>query len=426
MLVAQPRLLSAMLILMAVLAMPVSAQSPAPAPDLPALTIVPADLDQSGWLHQGAYVHSIADAARDRADYIGQGADADEVTERLTSIGWQREYINFLSHPSGSDPTQPDQITRSYVTQYTGEEGARAGFEYLEDESKVTAAKDLPLDRAYGQQAELTSESGFSTQTGRQFRSLDLTFRMGALIAGVNIIQYPTAKRVDPDIDLLTSLAKIMETRIAESPVIDSALGARVVRIAHVDAEVVTFDDAYYRIAGVEIPLEGELSEAAGLRTGTYQDAIDVYQLWQGIDTAKVNGALFGVTLLHFPDAGAAETWTSDLSDVLATNPFYGDIRTEEAGVALGDQTVALSYASGGGGPSDPRALIIAIRIGPDIARLHLVPQGNQASVPMTALAELARAEADCLATAGCATTVPIPTTLVNALSPNSATSTSR
>jgi hypothetical protein len=70
--------------------------------------------------------------------------------------------------------------------------------------------------------------------------------------------------------------------------------------------------------------------------------------------------------------------------------------------------------------------LIIAIRIGPDIARLHLVPQGNQASVPMTALAELARAEADCLATAGCATTVPIPTTLVNALSPNSATSTSR
>ena len=207
MLVAQPRLLSAVLILMAVLAMPVSAQSPAPAPDLPALTIVPADLDQSGWLHQGAYVHSIADAARDRADYIGQGADADEVTERLTSIGWQREYINFLSHPSGSDPTQPDQITRSYVTQYTGEEGARAGFEYLEDESKVTAAKDLPLDRAYGQQAELTSESGFSTQTGRQFRSLDLTFRMGALIAGVNIIQYPTAKRVDPDIDLLTSLA---------------------------------------------------------------------------------------------------------------------------------------------------------------------------------------------------------------------------
>ncbi len=401
---------------MAVLATPASAQSPPPAPDLPALTIRPTDLDQSGWLHQGAFVHSVADAARDRADYIGQGADSDEVAERLTSIGWQREYVSFLSHPSKADPSQPDQVIRSYVTEYTNADGARAGFEFLEDESTVAAAKDLPLNQTFGQQSELTSERGFSSQTGRQFRSLDLTFRMGALIAGVNVIQYPTAERVDPDIDLLKTLATTMENRIAESPVIDSALGARVVRIAHTDAEVVTFDDAYYRITGVDIPLEGESSDAAGLRTDTYRDALDVYQLWQGIDTAEVDGALFGVTLLHFPDAEAAKAWTSDLPDILATNPFYGDIRTEEAGVALGDQTVALSYASGGGGPSDPHALIIAVRIGPDIARLHLVPQGNKASVPIDALAELARVEADCLATAGCAETIPVPDALLAAL----------
>ena len=219
------------LLLMAVLATPASAQSPPPAPDLPALTIRPTDLDQSGWLHQGAFVHSVADAARDRADYIGQGADSDEVAERLTSIGWQREYVSFLSHPSKADPSQPDQVIRSYVTEYTNADGARAGFEFLEDESTVAAAKDLPLNQTFGQQSELTSERGFSSQTGRQFRSLDLTFRMGALIAGVNVIQYPTAERVDPDIDLLKTLATTMENRIAESPVIDSALGARVVRM---------------------------------------------------------------------------------------------------------------------------------------------------------------------------------------------------
>ena len=56
----------------------------------------------------------------------------------------------------------------------------------------------------------------------------------------------------------------------------------------------------------------------------------------------------------------------------MAANPFYGDIRAE--GGRLGDQTVALSYASGGGGPSDPHRLIIAVRIGPDIARLRLRP----------------------------------------------------
>jgi hypothetical protein len=414
------RWLAAALIAVLSLVGPASAQSPSP--DLPALTIKPSDLDQDGWLHQGAYVHSINDAARDRADYVGQGADTDEVVERLTSIGWQREYVSFLSHPSKSDPSTPDQIIRSYITEYDDVDGATAGFAYLEDESTVAAAKDVPLDHTYGQQSELTSERGFSSQTGRQFRSLDLTFRMGALIAGVNIIQYPTADRVDPDMSLLETLAGTMETRIAESPVIDSALGARVVRIAHDDTEVVTFDDAYYRIAGKDIPLEGESPDAAELRTDTYRDAVDVYQLWQGINTAEIAGALYGVTLLHFPDADAAAGWLTDLPEILATNPFYGDIGAVDAGVALGDQTVALSYASGGGGPDDPHALIIAVRIGPDVARLHLVPQGNQTSVPMPALAELAGAEADCLATAGCTTTIPVPHSLLTTLTPANAT----
>jgi hypothetical protein len=395
---------------------PISAQ--APAPDLAALTIRPTDLDQPGWTHQGAYVHSLTDQARDRADYVGQGTDEDEVAEQLTEIGWQREYISFLSLPSHADSTRPDQIVRSYITEYTDSSGAAAGFDYLEDESMVSGARDLDLDRAYGQESELTSESGFSSLTGRQFRSLDLTFRMGALIAGVNIIQYPTADRIEPDVAQVEELATLMEARIAKSPVITSALGARVVRLAHDEAEVVTLDDAYYRVDGDDIPLEGESPDAAGLRTDTYRDAIDVYQLWQGIDTAEASGALYGVTLLHFPDESAAGAWLDDLANILATNPFYGDIGPEDPGVELGDQTVALSYASGGGGPGDPRALILAVRIGADVARIHLVPQGNAESMPISALIDLARAELDCLATAGCSEAIPVPDTLITTPTP--------
>jgi hypothetical protein len=397
---------------------PVAAQ--APAPDLPALTIRPADLDEPGWFHQGAYVHSLKDQARDWADYVGQGTDEDEVSERLTEIGWQREYISFLSLPSRADPARPDQIIRSYITEYTDANGAAAGFDYLEDESMVAGAHDVDLDGTYGQESELTSESGFSSLTGRQFRSLDLTFRMGALIAGVNIIQYPTADRTEPDIGQVKELAKLMQARIAKSPVIASGLGARVVRIAHAEAEVVTLDDAYYRVGGNDIPLEGESPDAAGLRTDTYRNAIDVYQLWQGIETAEASGALYGVTLLHFPDESAAETWLDDLTDILATNPFYGDIGPANAGIELGDQTVGLSYASGGGGPNDPHALILAVRIGSDVARIHLVPQGNLESVPTTALVELAQSEINCLTSTGCAETIPVPDSLVAALTKTS------
>jgi hypothetical protein len=101
------------------------------------------------------------------------------------------------------------------------------------------------------------------------------------------------------------------------------------------------------------------------------------------------------------------------LADILASNPFYGDIGRENAGVELGDQTVALSYASGGGGPNDPHALILAVRIGADVARIHLVPQGNAESVPMSTLVDLARAELDCLATAGCAEAIAVPDSLL-------------
>jgi hypothetical protein len=399
-------------------AIPAAAQSPGSTVDLPALTIRPTDLDQPGWLHQGAYVHAVTDQARNQANYVGRGTDEDEVREQLTAVGWQQQYVSYLSLPSVEDPAKPQQIIRTYVTQYVDPDGAAAGFTYLEDESLVGAATDVPLDREYGEQSELTSERGIGGLDGRQFRSIDLTFRSGNLVAGVTLIQYPTAERVDPEIALVESLATIMEARIDNPSLIPSALGARIVRLEHEQQDVVTFDDAYYRIDGVDIPIEGESLEASALRADTYADARDVYQLWQGVDTAEVNGTLYGVTLLQFPDESAAETWLGNLDEILATNPFYGDIRPERADAEIGDQTVALSYASGGGGPSDPRALILAVRVGADVARVHLVPQGNLDTVPMTALAELVAAQADCLADVDCNRVVSVPASLIDALAP--------
>lgn len=403
--------------------MPVTvAQADEPALDLPAVTIRPGDLDEPGWVHRGAYVHGITDQARDQADYIGRGTDESEVRDRLATMGWQRQYVSYLSLPSEADPSRPQQLIRSYVTEYADAAGAAAGFTYLEDESLVATASDIPLDRTFGEQSELTSERGIGGSNGRQFRSIDLTFRSGRFVAGITLIQYPTANRIDPDIANAQALAMIMEQRIATAPVIPSALGTRIVRLEHEQSEIVTFDDAYYRIGGIDVPIEGESVDAAEARARTYANAVDVYQLWQGVDTAELNGALYGVTLLQFPDATAAERWLNDLAGILATNPFYGDIRQETASPALGDQSVALSYAAGGGSATDPHALIVAVRMGADVARVHLVPQGSLEAVPPAAVIHLANSQLACLTDVDCDQVVSIPAELIAALSPARAT----
>jgi hypothetical protein len=301
------------------------------------------------------------------------------------------------------------------VTEYETAEGAAAGFAYLEDERAIISATDVPLDQAIGEQSELTSERGTGNADGRIFRSLDLTFRIGNLVAGVTLTQYATADRIDPDPELVQALAGLMADRVA-SPVSGSSPGAQVVRIEDTAHEIVTFDDAYYRLGGEDIPLGGESADGAALRIETYAGAEHVYQLWQGIDAAEPAGALYGVTLLQFRDTAAAEAWTTELAEILATNPFYGDIRKEAAAKMIGDQTVVLSYATGGGGAANPRALLIAVRAGSTVARVHLVPQGVLAEVSMDALTALARAQADCLQGADCAATVAVPDELSEGL----------
>jgi hypothetical protein len=62
--------------------------------------------------------------------------------------------------------------------------------------------------------------------------------------------------------------------------------------------------------------------------------------------------------------------------------------------------------------------LILAVRVGADVARVHLVPQGDLKSVPMTALTELVAVQADCLAAVDCNRVVGVPASLIDALAP--------
>ena len=395
-------------------------------PDLPTLTLRPADLDEVGWAHEGAFVQTMSGQAEAHAEYVG--ASVEDVESRLATAGWERQYVHVLRRASDDDTVSPSRRIRSYVTLYDEPSGAAAGFTYLEDESTIPSAEDVATSRDIGEESELTVELGTTQTDGRAYRSLDLTFRTGPLVGGVTLITYtdgetdasPESAPFDlgADQELVERLAGVLEQRLSTPGSAGPALGARVLRLDSDAHDVVTFDDAYYRMAGEDIPLADERSAAERLRTATYADATDVYQLWQSVDTASPAGVLVGVTLLRFSEEQAAEAWVTDLESILAANPFYGDLQYEAGAVTgdLGAQSVALSYVAGGGAGDAPRALLVAVRVGEVVARVHLVPQGTMPSIEPIAMAELADAQGRCLQSSPGTEMAPVPQALVVAL----------
>lgn len=373
--------------------------------DLAALTLRPGDLPAAGWRHEGAFMEDLASAADIVADYQS-GATTDEVAERLASLGWRRMYLSMLG--LAIDDAAPAQRARSYVTEYDSVDGATAGFAFLEDESGVASAEDLPATRRFGEQSELTADRGTSAVDGRPFRSLDLTLRVGNLVAGVTLISYGSGPNGEVDQVAVEALGETLEARLLEPPA--AGLGTSVVRFVEGGrGAVATYDDAYYRIAGSDVPLAGETTEAAERRTGAYASASDVYQLWQGIDVGSAAGVLYGVTSLRFPDEAAATAWLDALPTTLVENPFYANLRPVEVAGAT-HQTVALRYVSGGGSPDAPHAILVAVRVGSVVSRVHLVPQGRLSDIPLADVQPLADLAVACLTGGECPELTVLPT----------------
>jgi hypothetical protein len=254
---------------------------------------------------------------------------------------------------------------------------------------------------------DLTMDGGFDADS-RPFRSLDLTFRVGNLIGGVTLVVYPGVSGFEPDQGELESLGAILESRLIDPPA--PAIGASVARLD--PAETITYDDAYYRVDGVDLPLFDE-SEAAGeLRRDAYGDAQTVYQLFQGIDGTGTLGGLYSVTLYAFADAQAATAWIAESERLLKVNAYYENIEAADPGRIDGEETLAYIF-----GPFDtpPRARITLARIENQVVRIQIVPSGALPDVPVEVAEHLTNTQIACLQQGSCVS-IPVPEALVQSM----------
>ena len=75
----------------------------------------------------------------------------------------------------------------------------------------------------------------------------------------MTLITYPGQSGFEPDQEMVEALGEILESRLA-SPA-EASIGVSVARLD--PAAVVTFDDAYYRLLGNDLPLLDETAEGS-------------------------------------------------------------------------------------------------------------------------------------------------------------------
>ena len=116
------------------------------------------------------------------------GETIERATMEATGLTWY--YQSSYTTPAG------ETGLRSYVEEYTSDEGAIAGFELLENEATFVpeaAFTDEPAPGLGDGPAEITVGSFASIVPDTGPDSIDITFRVGRIVAGVGMETSPAS-----------------------------------------------------------------------------------------------------------------------------------------------------------------------------------------------------------------------------------------
>jgi hypothetical protein len=383
-------------------------------PDLAAMTLLPADLPEPGFVLEGGRRVSPDDEAASAAAYRDQLATPEATTglsEALLAAGYRARYVNSLALPSSEVSALVAVRVLSYVTYYDTPEGAAAGFSLLEDESAIPTASDVPPNRVFADQAEVTSDSGLVGGGDQPYRSLDLTFRRGNLTAGVLIYD-----NLDREIDqgMLEELGARLLQRIEEILAGGGPeLGNRIVRLGE-NIGIDFNDETYERRAGVTLPYVGESPELLAAREANYGEATDVYSVYQALvllDGISNDDPYYVGRLYRFPDEATASAWLAGFPERLTPEGAgYVEVAVVPEAPAFGDESVTISYGFQPLQTLTTRGTLIAVRIGAIVARVQVDALYEADPVGVRALMEI---EVACLTGGACPAITPVPAELL-------------
>lgn len=389
--------------------------------DVAAMTLLPSDLDQRGFVADSGSRLSLEEVAQAAAEYRGgDDRDVQDFADALEEAGFRTYYIARLALPDEEDPTLYARVINSYVIEYATVEGAADGFTLLEDEEGVASAEDLPGAEEFGDESEITRDRGRTNGDDPvRYESLDLTFRVDNLVAGVTVTDYAGENPAEEEVETLAAVAldRIEAVRADGS----AELGLRVLRLAaDEDAPFSYQDEKYDRRDGETVPLAGETEEDFELREAELPSATDIYDLEQIVDLddgEPLDNPYYIARIVHFEDEGDAETFFDEVVDGFLDNPGgYQDPERLEDLPAVGDRVDGFTYEFEVSDDVTVQGTRIYALVGPDVVFVQV----DAAEPVPDAVTELIEAQAACLEAGEVCEPVAIPRDVLATRSPGS------
>jgi hypothetical protein len=374
------------------------------------MVLFPADVDEANF---GAGSSRFEDAAVTAVD-IATLADLPEadVLGKLQGFGYGRRYRLNLEQPFAEGVATPvgapNPIAKrigTTVTEYATEDGATAGFDYLERETEALdvihpVAQDLPV-ATIGDETDLTHYSAITTDTNLPYQELNLTFRVGNLVGDV---YYQDFTNQMPDTAEVEALAEKLKARFEQV----AAEGAPGLSSQIIRAEAATDYDGYQVLDGNVIPAVGESAAAITAAREYLGEATIVYSVQQPLGDAPY----LAVWLYQFPSAESAAAWLAGDPTAPMTLPdgSYVDVVEVADAATIGEESRVYSY----GYPIDEETTslgyAIFTRVGDTVARVQI---DSLPDVPLSVVQELADVQAMCLESGDCLYPVVNPAPLL-------------
>jgi hypothetical protein len=393
--------------------------------DLAAMALTPDDIDLPGtgrWYAESLTFEQVVPGLAENG-----GKDPAAVREVLVAAGWQRQYHSTLSAPEVFGVATPIEALRinAYVHEFADAAGAAAAFTFLEDESGrpspssgatpvaggVALAEDIPGTRVIGDESEITRHLGAQSGSSLPYRSLDLTFRLGNLVAGVEVADFTGGEPDVAEVEALaeTYLERIEQVRAEGGP----GLHTRTVRLEA--PNIVSSRDDYLRLDSDYVPYYNESPETTAFNSTLFGDAIDLHFVSQSLPAGRA-GSGDDVTyenyLTRFADEAAASDYLVGIEERMAGFGGY-EVEAVPDAATVGDEsrTFAIDRQAG---DQETRGYEIYARVGTEVVDVLLFAQPE---APLEVVEELAAAQVACLQSEELCARMPVPAALA-ALAP--------
>jgi outer membrane protein assembly factor BamB len=381
-------------------------------PDLAAMALTPADLEQAGLVGFGvASVDAdssgwrmLGDVAVDSiaGNYWLSLQTPEPINVGLAQAGWQRQYRRVLAQPDPLDPGNVNLSVRSEVGEYADADGADAALTLLMD----GGSSESPGAQPIGDRLEVRTD--LDPNVGAR---LVVAFREGNLIESVEIVRYASAE--DPELEPALLLARQLQARI------DSVITAQSPRLGDAALRLSTLAgpaeyEGYARRGGETFIWFGELAEDFAARDAALSDAVDVYQLEQQVAPAsqEVVPPYFIDRLYRFADEAAARAFIDQtpqkLADDTANSGGEFSAVLVEGATAFGDNSLTFEIQDeiDAGTAYGYR---IYVQVGSDIGRMQL---DSSNGISIDAAEAIAAAQTACLEAGSCLAAEQSPVSL--------------